>query len=169
MKRYLLACAAVAAVLTGCNRSGMIDGTSSSSSSAGGSSPSYSGSSGSSSSSSARKPAVPARISHGQEVELQDYVVPGKITIFDFTSEYCPPCRAIAPRLHRLHESRSDVVVVEIDINRPGVEGIDWQSPVARQYSLPSIPNFKVYGTNGRLQAEGEAASDEVDNLLKGQ
>lgn len=94
--------------------------------------------------------------------------MPGKVTIFDFTSEGCPPCRAIAPHLHKLHAERSDIVVVEVDLNRPGVGGIDWDSPVAHQYGLDSIPAFKVYGTNGRLQAEGEAARDEVDNLIKG-
>jgi thiol-disulfide isomerase/thioredoxin len=169
MKKYLLFGTALAAVFTGCNRSGMIDNTGSASSS-----PPPASSPGPSKpaglfSSSPRKSAQPARIAHGQEVELQDYVVPGKVTIFDFTSEYCPPCRAIAPRLHRLHESRSDIVVVEVDLNRHGVEGIDWDSPVTHQYGIHSIPAFRVYGTNGRLQAEGDAASDEVDNLLRGQ
>jgi thiol-disulfide isomerase/thioredoxin len=171
MKKHLLLCtAALAVVLTGCNRSGMIDTTGSSSSA---SSPSASASSPVSSSSgkssAGRKSAVPARIAHGSEVEIQDYVVPGKVTIFDFTSEGCPPCRAIAPHLHKLHAERSDIVVVEVDLNRPGVGGIDWDSPVAHQYGLQSIPAFKVYGTNGRLQAEGEAARDEVENLIKGQ
>ena len=45
------------------------------------------------------KGAKPAHISQGKEVTLADYLVPGKTTIFDFYSEYCPPCRAIAPRL----------------------------------------------------------------------
>ena len=168
MKMPLLLCtAALAVVLTACNRSGMIDTTSSASSANSG--PSSSSGSPGSSGSSPRKPAVPARIAHGSEVEIQDYVVPGKVTIFDFTSEGCPPCRAIAPHLHKLHAERSDIVVVEVDLNRPGVGGIDWDSPVAHQYGLQSIPAFKIYGTNGRLQAEGEAARDEVENLIKGQ
>ena len=104
------------------------------------------------------KPAQPERIAHGQEVNLQDYLVPGKTVIFDFTSEFCPPCRAIAPHLHQLHAKRADVVVVEVDINRPGVQRIDWSSPVARQYGLESIPHFKVFGPDGQLQAEGQEA-----------
>ncbi len=155
MKKYLLACTALAAVFTGCNRSGMIDST--------GAAPATASSG--SSSSSARKSAEPARIAHGQEVVLQDYVVPGKVTIFDFTSQGCPPCRAIAPRLHRLHAERADIVVVEVDLNRPGVGGIDWDSPLVHQYGIQSIPAFKIYGTNGRLQAEGDAATDEVDTI----
>ena len=109
----------------------------------------------------------PARIAHGQRVDLRDYIVPGKTTIFDFTSEYCPPCRAIAPALHKLHASRSDIVVVEIDLNRPGVQGIDWQSPVAQQYNMQSIPAFKVYGTDGKLQVEGDEARSYINSLLQ--
>jgi len=109
----------------------------------------------------------PVHISQGKEVTLADYLVPGKTTIFDFYSEYCPPCRAIAPRLEKLHMTRDDIVVVKIDINRPGVKGIDWKSPVARQYKLQSIPHFKVYDPDGNLKAEGDEAYELVNSWLK--
>ena len=109
----------------------------------------------------------PVHISQGKEVTLADYLVPGKTTIFDFYSEYCPPCRAIAPRLEKLHMTRDDIVVVKIDINRPGMKGIDWKSPVARQYKLQSIPHFKVYDSDGNLKAEGDEAYELVNSWLK--
>jgi thiol-disulfide isomerase/thioredoxin len=107
------------------------------------------------------------RIAHGKEVNLANFVVSGRTTIFDFTSEYCPPCRAIAPRLHKLHADRADIVVVEVDINRPGIRGIDWGSPVAKQYGLQSIPHFKVYSPSGQLQAEGDEAYGLVMGMLR--
>lgn len=113
------------------------------------------------------KPAKPEHISHGAKVNIQDYLVPGKTTIFDFTSQFCPPCRAVAPLLERLHETRADVVVVKVDINRPEVKGIDWKSPVAQQYGLRSIPNFKVFGPDGKLVAEGKPASQLVYSWLE--
>lgn len=152
MKTPLLLGAVLLAAFAGCNRSGMIDATSPASAASANAAP---------------KATTPARISHGQEVNIQDYVVSGKTTIFDFTSEYCPPCRAVAPHLHRLHANRADIVVVEVDINRPGIQSIDWGSPVARQYGLDSIPHFKVYGPNGQLQAEGSGASSLVYGMLK--
>ena len=109
----------------------------------------------------------PAHVAMGQEVALTSYLVPGKTTIFDFTSEYCPPCRAIAPRLAQAHARRDDLAVVSVDINRPGVKGIDWKSPVARQYELQSIPHFRVYGPTGKLLAQGDAAREMVENLIK--
>ena len=110
---------------------------------------------------------TPAHIAMGQEVDVADYLVPGKTTIVDFYSEYCPPCRAIAPKLAELHKSRDDIAVVKVDINRPGVKGIDWSSPVARQYKLHSIPHFKIFGPDGKLQAEGDAAYDQVAGWVK--
>jgi thiol-disulfide isomerase/thioredoxin len=108
------------------------------------------------------KHAEPERIAFGQEVDISQYLVPGKTVVFDFTSEYCPPCRAIAPYLDKLHADRADVVVVKVDINREGHKGIDWNSPVADQYKLRSIPHFKVYGPDGQLQAEGNPAREMV-------
>jgi thiol-disulfide isomerase/thioredoxin len=108
------------------------------------------------------KAATPERIAFGQEVNLADYLVPGKTVVFDFTSEYCPPCRAISPYLDKLHAKRDDVVVVKVDINRPDVRGIDWGSPVAKQYGMQSIPHFKVFGPDGKLQAEGKPARELV-------
>jgi thiol-disulfide isomerase/thioredoxin len=100
------------------------------------------------------KGAEPVRISHGETVNLADFVVPGKTTVFDFTSEYCPPCRGYDQPLVLLHQKNPDIAVVKVDINRPGVNKIDWQSPVAQQFELHSIPHFKVYGPDGKLRAE---------------
>ncbi len=96
----------------------------------------------------------PLRVAFGKEVNLADYLIPGKTTVFDFTSHYCPPCEAIAPQLDKLHAKRADIVVVAVDINRPDVKGIDWKSPTAQQFGLRSIPHFKVYGPDGKLVAE---------------
>lgn len=109
----------------------------------------------------------PLEVSFGKEVNVADYLVPGKTTIVDFYSHYCPPCMAIAPELRKLHEKRADVAVVEVNINRPGVVGIDWQSPVARQYGLESIPHFMIFGPDGKLVSEGDAAYDKVVGWLQ--
>ncbi len=100
------------------------------------------------------KGAEPAHISQGQTVNLADYTVPGKTTIFDFTSKYCPPCQGYNEPLVKLHQQRKDVAIVKVDINRPDVKGIDWRSPVAQQFEMRGIPHFKVYGPDGKLIAE---------------
>jgi thiol-disulfide isomerase/thioredoxin len=170
MKRHPLILAALLAVLCSCSRTGMVDNTGSGASSGTSSSTPASASSRTSASTAANLPPkspTPVRIGYGEFVNLQEYVSKGRMTIFDFTSEYCGPCRGMAPLLHKLHEDRADVVVVEVDINRPGFVGIDWASPVSRQFGLQSIPNFKVYGPDGRLQAEGDIARSIVDSMVR--
>ncbi len=111
----------------------------------------------------ATKSAEPLRVSQGETVQLTDYLVPGKTVIFDFTSKYCPPCRFYDEPLHKLHTSRDDIVVVKVDINRPGITRIDWESPVAQQFKLQSIPQFKVYGPDGKLLAEDRISREVRD------
>lgn len=112
------------------------------------------------------KPAKPAHISKGQPVKLADYLVPGKTVVFDFYSDFCGPCVQVAPMLEKLHQARADVVVVKVDINRPGIKSIDWKSPVAQQFGLHSIPHFKVYGPDGKLKAEDGPTSDKARRMV---
>jgi thiol-disulfide isomerase/thioredoxin len=108
----------------------------------------------------------PKVISHGEKVDLKDHLVPGQTMIFDFYSHFCPPCRAISPQLEKLDEARKDLTVIRVDINRPGQFEIDWESPVAKQYHLSSVPYFRIYGPKGTLQSEGEEARAQVDQWI---
>lgn len=93
--------------------------------------------------------------SPGLPLDLAAHAVPGQITVFDMYSEYCPPCRRLSPLLEKMAVSRPDVVVRKVDINRKGVQGIDWQSPLARQYNLSSIPAIIVYDAQGKVMETG--------------
>lgn len=114
------------------------------------------------------KGAKPLHVAKGSPVNLSDYLIPGKTTVFDFYSDYCPPCVQVAPLLEKLHQKRDDIVVVKVDINRPGVKGIDWKSPVAQQYRLNSIPHFKVYGPDGKLKAEDGPTGAKARQMVMG-
>jgi thiol-disulfide isomerase/thioredoxin len=103
----------------------------------------------------------------GQEIDIRGFIQIGQTTIFDFYSQYCPPCRRISPLLKQLDGKRQDIVVHKVDINRPGVRGIDWASPVTRQYNLNSVPHFKIYDSYGGLKSEGQQAYSEIISLLK--
>ena len=84
-----------------------------------------------------------ALISNGEEVDLNKYLIPGKIVIFDFYADWCGPCIAIAPKLEALAEANKDVLIRKINIQT-------WQSKVAVQYGLHSIPNLRVYNKKGK-------------------
>jgi thioredoxin 1 len=109
----------------------------------------------------------PRLISFGEEVDLEDYLVTDKITIFDFYSVFCPPCRAMKPYLETLHAKHNDIAVVIVNINRRDKLGIDWDSPVAQEFQLKSIPHLVIYNQDGGVIAEGEEAISKVDEWLK--
>lgn len=98
----------------------------------------------------------------GAELAIGDYLQNGKTNIVDFYSDYCPPCRKISPLLRELGRKRPDLAILPVDINRKGVKGIDWASPLARQFALRSIPHFKVYDGDGNLLKEGQEAWLEI-------
>lgn len=100
---------------------------------------------------------LPAYMIEGP-VNLQKMIVKGKTNIIDFYSEYCPPCKKIAPFLRKLDEKRGDIAVIKIDINRKGITGIDWESPVAMQFELKSVPYFIVISPWGKLICKGKEA-----------
>lgn len=104
----------------------------------------------------------------GERIDVRQHLVPGKTVIFDFYSIYCPPCMAIAPLLNKLAESKPDMVVRKIDINRGHVRGIDWRSPVVNQYGINAVPYFQIFDGDGKLVASGEEASDMVEGWISG-
>jgi thiol-disulfide isomerase/thioredoxin len=94
-------------------------------------------------------------LSHGREIDIAPLAVPGKVTIVDFSSDYCAPCVELAMYLIKISKSYPERYAVRrVNINRPGFVGIDYGSPVSRQYGLSSLPMIVVFD-GGRRIAEG--------------
>lgn len=104
----------------------------------------------------------------GETLDLKTLPVKGKTTVVDVYSPYCPPCMRLAPLLEQLAQQRSDLVIKKVNIQRPNVPGrIDWQSPLAKQLGLHSIPHFMIFNQKKKLQAEGQEAFRQVVSWLK--
>lgn len=103
----------------------------------------------------------------GQVIQIEEYVQGDQITIFDFYSEYCPPCMTIAPWLKELDKIRDDIVVQSVDINRPDYTGIDFYSPLSTQYNLKSVPHFIIFSNGGIRDMEGREAYTYIMKLLQ--
>jgi thioredoxin-related protein len=55
-----------------------------------------------------------------------------------------------------------------LDIQRPEKSGgIDWQSPLAKQLSLRSIPHFMIFDQKGKLASQGQEAMQQVMGWLQ--
>ncbi len=102
----------------------------------------------------------------GERFDVKQTVVKGKYTVVDFQSKYCPDCLKMKPMLKTLSTLRPDMAVRLVDINRPGFKGIDWKSPVALQYKIHDIPQFKLFGPNGALICQDEAAMKQIEACL---
>lgn len=120
----------------------------------------------------------PVLLSGGDRIEVKKHLAEGKTVIFSFFSAFspacpCEPCHGLGDPLAALQAARDDLVVVKVDINRPGVTQIDWSSPVAMQFALRSVPHFKVFGPDGKLVAEDDPqerraeARERVHTLLE--
>jgi thiol-disulfide isomerase/thioredoxin len=102
----------------------------------------------------------------GQPFNITDHLIKGKLNLVEFSSQSCPSCEAFTPKLLALAQKNPDTVVNQVLIDRPGSQGIDWQSPLARQYELRSVPYFKVYDPAGKLMVEGEPARKLIAKML---
>ncbi len=103
----------------------------------------------------------------GQEIDKASLPAQGIITVVDFSSEFCPPCRRMGILLEDLVKKRTDLVVRKLNVNRPGVIGIDWRSPLVQEFGLKGLPHFMIYGKDGKLMAEGESAFNMVLDWCK--
>ncbi len=106
-------------------------------------------------------------IARGETVDLESYLIEGKVVIFEFFSEHSPASRQFGPAVEALARHRDDIALVKVNINRPDVEDVDLQSPVAQQYGIETLPHFKIYGPDGGLEAEGQKAQQMIATWLQ--
>ncbi|MBC7764805.1 thioredoxin [Microbacteriaceae bacterium] len=69
-----------------------------------------------------------------------------KLVLVDFWAEWCPPCRAMAPTLHKIADdmdTKLDVIKVDIEVTQDNAQ-------LAGQYEVRSIPNMLVF-KNGKV------------------
>jgi hypothetical protein len=71
-----------------------------------------------------------------------------------------------APWLVKLHKENTDYVVVIVELDRPGANEIDWESPVAQEFDIHERPQFKIADDQGKITAEHEDAEKAVYALI---
>ena len=83
-------------------------------------------------------------ISHGAQVDITRHLAPGNVTVVDFYADWCGPCKQISPSLEQMASTDPEIALRKIDI-------VNWNTAVAKQYGIHSIPQVNVYNRGGRL------------------
>ena len=81
----------------------------------------------------------------GAAVTLEEHLVPGKVTVFDFWAEWCLPCKEVDREMAAILAETDDVALRKIDV-------VDWETPVAKQYlqRVSGLPYLLVYDREGQ-------------------
>jgi thiol-disulfide isomerase/thioredoxin len=83
-------------------------------------------------------------ISHGAQVDINRHLALGSVTVVDFYADWCGPCKQLSPSLEQMARTDPEIALRKIDI-------VDWNTAVARQFNISTIPQVNVYNRRGRL------------------
>lgn len=103
----------------------------------------------------------------GTPVDVQRYLVPGKYTIVAYFSPYWENYISLGAQLSQLVQVRNDIAVRTVNVNRPGVQGIDWQSPIVQNEGITAMPYFQIFDPAQRLRAHGRPAYEQIMQWVK--
>src|SRR5437667_12401765 len=95
-------------------------------------------------------------ISHGAQVDINQHLALGNVTVVEFYADWCGPCRLLSPSLEQMAQTDPEVALRKIDIVR-------WGTPVAQQFNVHSVPQVNVYNRQGRLR--GSVGGAELDSV----
>jgi thiol-disulfide isomerase/thioredoxin len=83
-------------------------------------------------------------ISHGAQVDINQHLAFGSVTVVDFYADWCGPCRRLSPSLEQMARSDPEIALRKIDI-------VNWRTAVAQQFNIHSIPQVNIYNRSGQL------------------
>jgi len=97
-------------------------------------------------------------ISHGAQVDINQCLALGNVTVVEFYADWCGPCRMLSPSLEQMAQTDPEVALRKIDIVR-------WGTPVTQQFNVNSIPQVNVYNRAGGLV--GTVLGPDFDSIKR--
>jgi len=81
----------------------------------------------------------------GEMVEIEAYLVPGRVTIVDFRADWCGACDRIEAMLRADLASDDAIVVRRVDVGAGS-------TPVARAYQVGALPHLRIFDRDRRMR-----------------
>ncbi|XP_010038350.2 thioredoxin F-type, chloroplastic [Eucalyptus grandis] len=79
-----------------------------------------------------------------------------KTVVLDMYTQWCGPCKVMAPKYQELSEKYSDVLFLKLDCNQDN-------KPLAKELGLKVVPTFKILKDNKVVK---EVTGAKLDNLV---
>jgi hypothetical protein len=95
----------------------------------------------------------------GNQLDLKSTLQEGEVNVLFFYSPAVAECTQMEAPIRKLAKSRPDLIIQRIDIDRPGTTAPDYQSPVALQFAIKKLPNFRIYDSDGDLVTTDASAT----------
>ncbi|MCL7042342.1 hypothetical protein MKW94_002289 [Papaver nudicaule] len=80
-----------------------------------------------------------------------------KIVVLDMYTQWCGPCKIMAPKFAKLAEKYLDVVFMKLDCNNEN-------RPLAKELGIKVVPTFKIFKNNEVVK---EVTGAKFDDLVK--
>lgn len=88
-------------------------------------------------------------IAKGSVVDLDAHADQGRITIFDFYADWCPPCKELDKSLVDMKMVYGDrISVYKLDL-------VNWGSDLAKHHGIRDLPYLIVYDADRKLIKQG--------------
>ena len=78
-----------------------------------------------------------------------------KTVVLDMYTQWCGPCKIIAPKFHELSEKYLDVVFLKLDCNQEN-------KPLAKELGIRVVPTFKILKDNKIVKEVTGAKFDDL-------
>ncbi|XP_016439802.1 thioredoxin F-type, chloroplastic [Nicotiana tabacum] len=79
-----------------------------------------------------------------------------KTVVVDMYTQWCGPCKVIAPKFQELSKNYNDVVFLKLDCNQDN-------RPLAKELGIKVVPTFKILKNNKVVK---EVTGAKLDNLI---
>ncbi|ERN13664.1 thioredoxin F-type, chloroplastic [Amborella trichopoda] len=79
-----------------------------------------------------------------------------KVVVLDMYTQWCGPCKVIAPKFQELSEKYSDVIFLKLDCNQEN-------KPLAKELGIRVVPTFKILKENKVVK---EVTGAKLDDLV---